>query len=38
MKTYYAYILECSDGLTYTGVTNDVSRRYKEHQKGLNEN
>jgi len=36
MKTYYVYILKCSDGLTYTGVTNNISRRFVEHQKGLN--
>lgn len=36
MKTYFVYILKCSDGLTYTGVTNDISRRFDEHQKGLN--
>ncbi len=38
MKTYYVYILKCSDGLTYTGVTNNISRRFIEHQKGLNKN
>ena len=38
MKTYYVYILECSDGLTYTGVTNNLSRRFEEHQNGLNKN
>jgi len=38
MKTYYVYILQCSDNLTYTGVTNDISRRFEEHQKGLNKN
>ena len=36
MKTYYVYILECADGLTYTGVTNNVNRRFNEHQKGIN--
>ena len=36
MKTYYVYILKCNDGLLYTGVTNNVSRRLIEHQKGLN--
>lgn len=36
MKTYYVYILKCSDGLTYTGITNNISRRFKEHQNGLN--
>ena len=38
MKTYYVYILQCSDNLTYTGVTNDLCRRFNEHQNGLNKN
>ena len=38
MKTYYVYILQCSDNLTYTGVTNNLSRRFEEHQNGLNKN
>lgn len=37
MKLYYVYITLCSDGLTYTGVTNNIVRRLEEHQKGLNE-
>ena len=36
MKTYYVYMLKCSDGLTYTGITNNISRRFEEHQNGLN--
>jgi putative endonuclease len=36
MKDYYVYILKCYDGLTYTGVTNNIARRFEEHQKGLN--
>jgi putative endonuclease len=39
MKTrhnYYVYIIECSDGLYYTGVTNDLERRIQEHNEGLN--
>ena len=36
MKLYYVYILLCSDGLTYTGITNDIARRFNEHQEGLN--
>ncbi|AVR45411.1 hypothetical protein C7S20_09080 [Christiangramia fulva] len=36
MKLYYVYILLCSDGLTYTGITNNPDRRLEEHQTGLN--
>ncbi len=28
------YILECSDGSFYTGVTNDLDRRFRMHQDG----
>lgn len=38
MKTYFVYILKCSDDLTYTGITNNISRRLEEHQNGLNKN
>ena len=38
MKLYYVYILKCSDGLNYTGITNNISRRFEEHQTGLNKN
>ena len=34
MKSYYIYILKCSDGLLYTGFTNNISRRLEEHQLG----
>ena len=33
----YVYILECSDGSFYTGVTNNVGRRFIEHSTGYNE-
>ena len=36
MKLYYVYILECSDKFLYTGITNNMERRFVEHQKGLN--
>ncbi len=36
MKSYYIYILKCSDDLLYTGFTNDISRRFNEHQLGRN--
>ncbi|MBI5875055.1 MAG: GIY-YIG nuclease family protein [Deltaproteobacteria bacterium] len=35
MKSYYIYILQCSDGSYYTGVTNNVERRLYEHKEGL---
>ena len=38
MESYFVYILKCSDGLIYTGVTNNISRRFVEHQNGLNKN
>jgi len=38
MKTYFVYILKCSDDLTYTGITNNIARRLEEHQNGLNKN
>ena len=29
---YYVYIVECEDGKLYTGITDNVERRYREHQ------
>lgn len=32
---WFVYVLRCSNGALYTGVTTDVSRRVREHvQKG----
>jgi putative endonuclease len=28
------YILECSDGTLYTGITTDVNKRLETHNKG----
>lgn len=28
---YYVYILECKDGTYYTGYTNDLEKRIREH-------
>ena len=36
MKSYYVYILECSDQKLYVGVTNNLERRVAEHQSGEN--
>jgi putative endonuclease len=35
MKTYYVYILKCSDDSYYTGVTNNLDRRVTEHSEGI---
>ena len=34
MKQYFVYILLCADGSYYTGVTNNIDRRFYEHQSG----
>ncbi|MCF2500068.1 GIY-YIG nuclease family protein [Dyadobacter chenhuakuii] len=36
MRIYYVYILKCSDGSYYTGVTNCLERRFTEHVNGRN--
>ena len=38
MNIYFIYIIKCSDDLLYTGFTNNLERRFKEHQQGLNKN
>lgn len=35
MKFYYVYILKCSDGSYYTGVTNDLEKRLGEHNSNF---
>ncbi len=34
MKTWYLYLLECTDGSLYTGITVDVEARYAAHAAG----
>jgi len=34
-RRFSIYILLCNDGSYYTGITNDVERRFHEHQEGL---
>jgi putative endonuclease len=31
LNFFYTYILLCSDNSYYTGITNDIERRIKEH-------
>ena len=33
MKTWFLYIVKCNDDSLYTGVSNDVQRRFREHEK-----
>jgi putative endonuclease len=32
---YYVYILECSDGSFYVGITNNLDRRLDAHNAGV---
>lgn len=36
MKTYFVYIIKCSDDSYYTGFTNNLQRRLTEHHSGKN--
>ncbi len=29
---WYVYMLECTNGSLYTGITTDVERRFEEHR------
>ena len=31
---YYVYIIRCSDGNFYTGITWNLRKRFNEHQEG----
>ena len=35
---YYVYILQCSDGSYYVGVTNDIEHRVWQHNEGHDSN
>lgn len=34
MKSYYVYILKCSDETYYTGFTSNLDQRFMEHRNG----
>ena len=34
LKVWFVYIIRCSDGSLYTGITTDVTRRFDEHVSG----
>lgn len=33
-EPWYVYIVECSDTKLYTGITNNLERRLKQHNSG----
>lgn len=33
-KPWYLYLIECTDGSIYTGITVDVAGRYAAHRNG----
>jgi putative endonuclease len=35
MKSYYVYILLCSDKSYYTGISNNIDKRLREHNNSL---
>ena len=35
MKISFVYIIECTDNSFYVGVTNDIFRRFSEHENGI---
>ena len=35
LSKYYVYILECSDKSYYTGYTNNLEKRLKNHNAGI---
>ena len=34
MKTWFLYLIECTDGSIYTGITTDVAARFAAHCRG----
>lgn len=33
-ECWWLYVLECRDGSYYTGITNDLDKRFEMHSKG----
>lgn len=34
MKNWFVYLLRCKDESLYTGITNNLEKRYEKHKKG----
>ena len=37
-KSYFVYIIKCSDKSYYTGITNNLIKRIDEHNEGIEPN
>ena len=35
VNAWFVYILRCDDGTLYTGITNDLTRRWEQHNAGI---
>ena len=33
-KAWFLYLVRCADGSLYTGITNNVTRRFQQHNTG----
>ena len=33
-NAWFVYIVRCADGTLYTGITNDLNRRWEQHNAG----
>jgi putative endonuclease len=33
-ESWFVYLLKCSDGTLYCGITNSLTRRIKQHNEG----
>jgi predicted GIY-YIG superfamily endonuclease len=34
VESWFVYLLRCADGTLYTGITNDLARRCRQHNAG----
>lgn len=34
VEMWFVYIIECKDSRLYTGITNNLERRFKQHNRG----
>lgn len=34
-QPWFLYLIECTDGSLYAGISNDVQARYRKHERGV---